>query len=449
LSHRSVPIDLLERMTVGEPRLTKALGDLSAREFVSEAVVLSTCHRVEVYVVAERFHGAAQDVRNFLSELAHVAPEEFSDHLYTYTDETAAAHLFSVAAGLDSLVVGESQILGQVRDAWDRARLEGAAGPRLSALFRHALEVGKRARSETAIGRGITSLAHAAVAMAGERLGPSGPLSGALGPSGPLSGALGPSGPLSGALGPSGPLSGVLRPLADRRVIVLGAGEMGEGMVSALTGVGDLVVVNRTWEKAAALAERAGGRSVPLAELPSVLAEADLLLSSAGAPGVVLEEADLALHERRPDRPLLVIDLGMPRNVDPAVGDLPGVTLLDLADLRAFVDAGLDKRRQEVVRVRGLVADELSRYTADLAAREVVPTVTALRHQAEAVRVGEIERHRGRLAGLDARQAEAVESLTRAMMAKLLHEPTVRLKDAAGTPKGERLSGALRDLFDL
>jgi glutamyl-tRNA reductase len=144
-----------------------------------------------------------------------------------------------------------------------------------------------------------------------------------------------------------------------------------------------------------------------------------------------------------------VIDLGMPRNVDPAVGDLPGVTLLDLADLRAFVDAGLDKRRQEVVRVRGLVADELSRYTADLAAREVVPTVTALRHQAEAVRVSEIERHRGRLAGLDARQAEAVESLTRAMMAKLLHEPTVRLKDAAGTPKGERLSGALRDLFDL
>ncbi|HEX3394069.1 MAG TPA: glutamyl-tRNA reductase [Acidimicrobiales bacterium] len=409
MSHRSVPLDLLERMTVGEPRLTKALGDLSAREFVSEAVVLSTCHRVEVYVVAERFHGAAQDVRNFLSELAHVAPEEFSDHLYTYTDETAAAHLFSVAAGLDSLVVGESQILGQVRDAWDRARLEGAAGPRLSTLFRHALEVGKRARTETAIGRGITSLAHAAVAMAGDQLDP----------------------------------------LADRRVIVLGAGEMGEGMVSALTGVGDLVVVNRTWEKAAALAERAGGRAVPLAELPSALAEADLLLSSAGAPGVVLEEADLALDDRRPDRPLLVIDLGMPRNVDPAVASLPGVTLLDLADLRAFVDAGLDKRRQEVVRVRGLVADELSRYTSDLAAREVVPTVTALRHQAEAVRVAELERHRARLAGLDVRQAEAVESLTRAMMAKLLHEPTVRLKDAAGTPKGERLSGALRDLFDL
>jgi len=440
LSHRSVPLDLLERMAIGEPRIPKALGDLLGREFVSEAVLLSTCHRVEAYVVAERYHGAAQDVRNFLSELAFVAPEEFSDHLYTYTDETAAAHLFSVASGLDSLVLGESQILGQVRDAWDRARMEGAAGPRLSALFRHALEVGKRARTETAIGHGITSLAHAAVAMAGERLGPSGPLSGGQGPSGPLSGGQGPSGPLSGGQGA----------LPERRVIVLGAGEMGEGMVSALTKVGDLVVVNRTFEKAAALAARVGARAVPFDQLPDALADADLLLSSTGGPGVVVEEADLAvIQARRPDRPLLVIDLGMPRNIDPAVGDLPGVTLLDLADLRAFVDAGLDKRRKEVVGVRGLVSDELVRYTADLAAREVVPTVTALRHQAEAVRLSELERHRSRLAGLDDRQTEAVESLTRAIVAKLLHEPTVRLKDAAGSPKGERLSGALRDLFDL
>ena len=156
-----------------------------------------------------------------------------------------------------------------------------------------------------------------------------------------------------------------------------------------------------------------------------------------------------ALPPRPVDRPLLVIDLGMPRNVDPAVGELPGVTLLDLADLRAFVDAGLDQRRKEVVRVRALMAEELARYTADLAAREVVPTITSLRHQAEAVRAGELERHRGRLAGLDDRQQEAVESLTRAIVAKLLHEPTVRLKDAAGSPKGERLSRALRELFDL
>jgi glutamyl-tRNA reductase len=414
LNHRTVPLDLLERMAVSEESLAKALADLVGREFVSEAVVLSTCHRVEAYVVAERFHGAAQNVRNFFSELAFVPPDAFSDHLYTYVDEAAAAHLFCVAAGLDSLVPGESQILGQVRDAWERARAEGAAGSRLSALFRHAVEVGKRARTETGIGRGITSVAHAAVAMATERLGS----------------------------------------LSGRRIVVLGAGEMGKGMASALAaadaGGGELLLVNRTWERATALAARVGGRAVPFEELPSVLVDADLLLSSTGAPGVVVEEADLATARLgRPERPVLVIDLGMPRNVDPAVGELPGVTLLDLDDLRAFVDAGVDGRRSEMVRVRAVVAEELARHTADAAAREVAPTVTALRSQAEAVRAGEVERYRARLAGLDPRQQEAVEALTRGILAKLLHEPTVRLKDAAGSPRGERLAGALRELFDL
>ena len=414
LSHRTVPLGLLERLAVGEARLPKALADLKGREFVTEAVVVSTCHRVEVYVVAERFHGAVQDVRHFLSELAFVAPEDFSDHLYTYVDEAAAAHLFCVAAGLDSLVPGESQILGQVRDAWERARAEGAAGSRLSALFRHAVEVGKRARAETSIGRGITSLAHAAVAMAADRMGT----------------------------------------LAGRRIVVLGAGEMGGGMASALAGAGarggELLVVNRTAERAVALAERVGGRAVPFEDLPGVLADADLLLSSTGAPGVVVEEADLAAAlVGRSERPLYVVDLGMPRNVDPAVAALPGVVLLDLADLRSFVDTGIDGRRSEMVKVRGVVAEELARYTAELAAREVAPTVTALRERAEAVRVAELQRHRARLAGLDPREQEAVAAITRGIVAKLLHEPTVRLKDAGGSPRGERLSGALRELFDL
>jgi glutamyl-tRNA reductase len=301
-----------------------------------------------------------------------------------------------------------------VRDAWERARAEGAAGSRLSALFRHAVEVGKRARTETGIGRGITSVAHAAVAMATERLGT----------------------------------------LSGRRIVVLGAGEMGKGMASALAAAdadgGELLLVNRTWERATALAARVGGRPVPFEELPTMLVDADLLLSSTGAPGVVVEEADLATARLgRPGRPMLVIDLGMPRNVDPAVGELPGVTLLDLDDLRAFVDAGVDGRRSEMVRVRAVVAEELARHTAAAAAREVAPTVTALRSQAEAVRAGEVERHRARLAGLDPRQQEAVEALTRGILAKLLHEPTVRLKDAAGSPRGERLAGALRELFDL
>src|ERR687893_1952214 len=166
LSHRTAPLELLERMAMRDERLPKALADLVARDFLSEAVVLSTCHRVEVYAVAERFHGAMADVRHFLSELSYVPPEDFSDHLYVHYDDAAAGHLFSVAAGLDSVVLGESQVLGQVRDAWERAREEGAAATGLSALFRHSLEVGKRARSETAISQGITSLSQAAVAMA-------------------------------------------------------------------------------------------------------------------------------------------------------------------------------------------------------------------------------------------------------------------------------------------
>jgi len=412
LSHRTVPLDLLERMTVVPDRLPKALADLVAREFVSEAVVLSTCHRIEVYAVAERFHGGVQDIRHFLSELAFVAPEDFSDDLYTYYDEAAAAHLFVVAAGLDSVVLGESQILGQVRDAWDRARAEGAAGARLSALFRHALEVGKRARTETAIGRGVTSLSQAAVAMASDRLGS----------------------------------------LAGKRIVVVGAGEMSEGMASAVEpgAAADVVVANRTRERAEALARRVGGRAVPLDRLPDALRQADVLLTSTGSTTVVVEEAELArVIEDRGRRPLLIVDLGMPRDVDPAVGRLPGVTLLDLADLRGFVDAGIDERRNEVVRVRGIVADEVARFVADSAARTVAPTITALREQAEQVRAAELDRYRSRLEGLDDRQRRAVDALTRSLLAKLLHEPTMRLKDSAGSAQGQRLADSLRELFDL
>ena len=417
LSHRTVPLEMLEQLTVGPERLPKALGDLVARPFVSEAVILSTCHRIEVYVVAERFHGGVQDIRHFLSELAFVAPEDFSDDLYTYYDDAAAAHLFVVAAGLDSVVPGESQILGQVRDSWDRARAEGAAGSRLSALFRHALEVGKRARTETAIGRGVTSLSQAAVAMATERLGS----------------------------------------LAGRRIVVVGAGEMSEGMAMSVAEPGeadgcqaDLVVANRTRERAEAVARRVGGRAVPLDQLPDALRQADVLLTSTGSTSVVVEEDHLAeVIDARGGRPLLIVDLGMPRDVDPAVGRLPGVTLLDLDDLRAFVEAGIDERRNEVARVRDIVSDEVARFVADTAARSVAPTVTALREQAESVRAAELDRYRSRLEGLDDRQREAVESLTRSMLAKLLHEPTVRLKDTAGSAQGERLADSLRELFGL
>jgi len=412
LNHRTVPLELLERMNVSSTRLPKVLGDLAGREHISEVVVLSTCHRTEVYAVAERYHGAVQDIRNTFSEMAFIPPEDFSDHLYTYFDEGAVNHLFTVAAGLDSVVLGESEILGQVRQAWQSAHEEGAAGPRLATLFRHAIVAGKRVRTETAIGRGSTSLAHAAVDMAARRLGS----------------------------------------LEGKRIVLLGAGDVGESMALAVAGIAgaQVFVANRTWERAVALASRVGGRAVQLDGLNGALAEADVLLTSTGAPSAIVDHSDLApVVEGRGGRPLLIVDVAMPRDIDPAVADLPGVALLDLDDVRAFVEAGLAERRREVARVRAIVDEERERFIDNATAREVAPTITSLRERAEALRLAELERQRGRLDSLDPKQREAVEAVTRGVLAKLLHDPTVRLKDAAGTPKGERLSDALRELFDL
>ena len=424
LSHRGVPLDLLERMTVPADRLPKALDDLAGRPFVSEAVILSTCHRTEVYAVTEGFHGGVQSIRDFLSDLAFVAPEDFSDHLVTYHDEAAVSHLLAVAAGVESVVRGESQILGQVRSAWERAREHGGCGGRLDAVFRHAMETGKRVRSETAIGKGMSSLSEAAVAMATDRLGT----------------------------------------LDGRRIVVLGVGEMGQGVVAGVVAGGiadprpdagdghpppEVVVASRSRARAQLVAERAGARTVDLADLDRALEDADLLVTSTGAPSVVVTTAQMAdIVERRDGRPLLVVDMGMPRDVDGGVGRLPGVTLLDLADLRAYVDGGAGQRH-EVERARAIVADETARFLATAVQRRAAPTVSALRARAEELRLSELARYRGRLSGLDARQQEAVTALTRGILAKLLHEPTVQLKQAAGSPRGERLADAACELFAL
>jgi glutamyl-tRNA reductase len=369
--------------------------------------------RTEIYAVADKYHGGVQDIRNFLGEVGFLAPEEFSDHLYSFHDETAVAHLFKVAAGLDSAVVGESEILGQVRDAWERARDEGAAGSQLGNLFRHAVEVGKRSRSETGIGRGTTSVSQAAVEMAAERLGS----------------------------------------LEGKRILVLGAGDMGEGVALALAGtrgIGEVMVANRTWATAVRLANRVGGRAVELGALDTALEEADVLLTVTGAPAVIVEAADLEpVMARRSGRPLLVVDVAVPRDVDAAVGALPDVTLLDMDDLKAFAAAGIAARRKEIAGVEAILAEEVLRYAAASGAREVAPVVAALRDRADELRTAELERFRSRLASLDPKQRDAVDALTRGLVNKLLHEPSVRLKQEGGTPRGERLAEALRSLFDL
>lgn len=399
-------------MTVPSGRLPKALADLRDRAALDEVVVLSTCMRTEVYATADRFHPAVQDIRNFLCESSFSAPEDVADHLTMLYDQAAIGHLFAVASGLDSAVLGESEILAQVRTAWETARVEGACGTVLSGLFRHALEVGKRVRSETAIARGTTSVSAAAVALAADHLGS----------------------------------------LGGRRILVLGAGDMGEGMAVALAGAGvaDIQVANRTRSRAQALADRIGGRTVAFGSLGAALTEVDVLLTSTGAPEPVLTADDLhPVLEERAGRPLLIVDVAVPRDVEPSVRHLDGVTVLDLDDLRAFARAGLEDRRREVTRVHGIIDEEVQDYLRDVLARQAAPTVASLRARAEEIRAAELDRLRTRLVGLDDRQREAVEAVTRGVVAKLLHEPTVRLKDAAGTPRGERLAEALRALFDL
>ncbi|MDE0832938.1 MAG: glutamyl-tRNA reductase [Acidimicrobiales bacterium] len=412
LNHRTVPLDLLERMTVPASRLPKALADLTSREHINEAVVLSTCNRIEVYVFAEKFHGAYQDIRNFFAEVSHVAPEEFSDHLTSLYDGDAARHLFSVASGLDSAVLGEHEILGQVRKSWETASTEGAVGPVLNTLFRHSLEVGKRVRTETAISRNITSVSQAAVAMATERLGG----------------------------------------LEGRQVLIVGAGEMGEGLARALHGggVAGIRVANRTWDRAVEVAGRLGGEPVRLDDLPHHLAEVDVLLTSTGASAAILEHGDLAsVVGERHGRELLVVDIAVPRDVDPTAGEIEGVTLLDMDDLREFADVGIRERQREVIAVHAILDVELDRYVDESTARSVAPLVASLRARGDLVRSGELQRLAARLGDLDDRQRDAVEALAAGIVGKLLHEPTVRLKDAAGTARGERLAEALRDLFDL
>jgi|TARA_X000001036_G_scaffold319517_1_gene297991 glutamyl-tRNA reductase len=399
-------------MTVPEAKLPKALADLSSRENISESVILSTCNRIEIYAYAEKFHGAYQDIRNFLSEISHVAPEDFSDHLIGLFGSDAIEHLFKVSSGIDSAVIGEHEILGQVRSAWELAVEEQVVGTVLNSLFRHSLEVGKRARSETSISRNITSVSQAAVAMADKQL--------------------------DGLIG--------------KRVLVVGAGEMGEGMAKSLHagGITELRIANRTWDRALETAERLNGKPVRLDELPQNLTEVDLLLTSTGATAAILEYGDLDEAARqRKGRELLIVDIAVPRDVDPAAADLDGVTLLDMDDLREFAEKGIRAREKEVSSVIEIINEELERFLNLFSARSVAPIVTQLHSRAEEIRNSELQKLFRKFPELTPEQLKGIETLTSAIANKLMHEPTVRLKDAAGTPKGERLSEALQDLFDL
>ena len=343
LNHRTVPVELLERTTVSEHQIAKVLHDLAAREHLLEVVVLSTCNRTEIYARCTHFHAAVGDVRDFLAAYSGAPPDEFEEHLYTYYDDAAVAHLFSVAAGLDSMIVGENEILGQVRNAWQAAVHEQTSSQILSRLFKHAIESGKRVRTETGVSRHPVSIPSAAVAVAAEHLGA----------------------------------------LDDARVLVVGRRSNGHGPRGHVARARRRAAArSRTAraERGAALAERVGGTAIPLTEIADTLVDVDVLLTSTTASEILIERATIEMVMAcRDGRPLLVVDVALPRDVDPGVRDVPDVTLLDLDDLKDFAQRSAERRRREIGKIREILSAEIERYRSERAAREVAPLVTALR----------------------------------------------------------------------
>lgn len=416
LNHKTAPVALLEKLAISQDRLPKALHQLSTYEHISEGAILSTCNRIEVYAAVTKFHGGAQDLRNFLSEFCHVAPEDFNDLLYTYHDEGAVRHLFRVAAGIDSMIVGESEILGQVRRSFQTATEEGSSMRVLSSAFRRALRAGKRSRTETEIARNPVSVSSAAVELARRAFGSDGTLAG-------------------------------------KRITVVGAGKMGRLAVQALksAGAGDVSVVNRSEERAVALAEAFGVEPRPLESLVELLATADIVISSTTAPGMVIDQALVrsALDDRPDDKPLFIVDIAVPRDVEQEVGDIPGVVLRDIEDLRGVVDSNLGSRLSEVAGVEKIIAEELEAFARWERSTESAPVVTALVERGEEIRLDEVRKISARLGDLTPDQQAAVDQLTQRIIARFIHSPLENVKNLSDPEQRDDYLMALRELFEL
>jgi glutamyl-tRNA reductase len=403
LSFRSAPVELREKVIIEEAELESALRELG------HGVILSTCNRTEIYQTSAhaRHH---LDAERFLTRRFAGPEDVLRSHLYRLEDRRAVRHLFAVAAGLDSMVLGEPQILGQVRAALGAAEAAGTAGPVLAHLFRQAVRVGRRARSETFVGRHAVSISSAAVELARRVFGR----------------------------------------LDGCRALVVGAGEMGGLTVRTLVdhGVGVVAVANRTLENANALAHLYGGEAVALERVIPSLASADIVITSTDAPGYVISQADVSQAVAcRDGRPLFIIDIAVPRDVDPGVRALPGVVLYDIDDLKALCDLNREGRQREVESVQRIIDDELERFDAWWQSRRAVPTIVALREQAERARRAELAEAFGHLRHLSEADRATIDALTRAIVQKLLHHPTTRLKEMAG--RSDDSIRVARELFDL
>ncbi|MDF9716729.1 glutamyl-tRNA reductase [Nocardioides sp. ChNu-153] len=412
VSHHSAPVAVLERLALDAEGAQKLVAEVANAEHVTEATVIATCNRLEIYTEVERFHGSIETISRLLIERGGATTEAMLPHLYVHYDDAAVSHLFRVAAGLDSMVVGEGQILGQAREALRLGQELGTVGPALNVLFQQALRVGKRAHAETDIDRAAPSLVTAALELAAPQVGG----------------------------------------LAGRRAVVVGAGAMASLATATLAraGVAELVVVNRTEPNASRLAGEYGARSAQLPDLERELVGADVVVSCTGSTGTVLTR-ELVERARSghddPARPLAVVDLALPHDVEPGVAELPGVLLLGLARLAdelriAEVAPGIDA-------VREIVTQEIAAFTSARRQASVTPTVVALRTMATTVVEAEMARLDGRLPHLDpAARAEVLQTVRR-VADKLLHQPTVRVKQLANEQGAVSYAAALAELFAL
>ena len=410
ISHRTAPVALLERTVLQGDEIIKLLADVLDAEHVDEAIVLTTCNRLEVYADVRKFHGGVQDVTDHIVGRTGVPFEDLTDHLYVHYEDRAVQHLFEVAAGLDSMVVGEHQILGQLRAASQLAREQGAVGRVLGPLSDHALRSGKRVHAETGIDRAGRSLVSVGLDLAAESVGD----------------------------------------LAGCSVVIVGAGSMSSltGTTLHRRGVRRLTIINRTAEHGRRLAEGLDAVAADPAELRARIADADLLVSCTGAVGpVVAADVVRDAMSGRVDRPLFVLDLALPRDVEQEVSQVAGVTLVDLDALRTSVDDAT--MADDIEAARRIVTDEVASYLTRQRSERVAPTVAALRARAQEVVDAELDRLRNRVPGLDERAEREIAATVSRVVDKLLHAPTVRVKELAAAPGGDSYAEVLRELFAL
>jgi len=411
LNHRSAPVEVRERLAFDERSLPGALRVLRQRPGVVEGMILSTCNRVEIAVSSEDDAGE-RAIDEFLAETRQVSSDWVRPYLYTFVDRDAIQHLFRVAASLDSMIVGEPQILGQLKAAYALAKNEGAVNGFMDTLLTRAFNVAKRVRSETDIGANAVSVSYAAVELAREIFGS----------------------------------------LKDKKVLIVGAGKMSESSARHLKrcGVSHMFVTNRTKERAEEMAEAYGARIVDYTTIRSFLPEVDIVLTSSGAPHYIFTAQDIAKAiEKRRNRPVFLIDIAVPRNIDPAANGLDNVFLYDIDDLQRVVANNSAARLHEAEDAEQIISEEVERMLSRLKTRDVVPTIVSLQEQLESLRLGEIARVRGKLGPLTPDQEQALEALTRGIVNKIAHGPISELRRQASQPEGAQFITLVRKAFRL